>query len=89
MQFLLCLGRVKRVTGEWCRRWTDWFDFLGKNRPGHHLMGYEEARKFAQDAGIEGKEDYRQRYPEINEELKKAGKLELPSTPDKFYKDIG
>ena len=77
------------MTGEWCRRWTDWFDFLGTDRPADK-MSYAEAQKCVQDAGIRSGPDYQQGgYRKMNEKLKKDGKLELPRNPDRVYNGSG
>jgi hypothetical protein len=52
-------------------------------------MGFVEAQKSVRDHGIKSVRDYRQRYPEINEELKKAGKPGLPSLPEAHYEGDG
>ena len=75
------------MTGEWCLRWTDWFEFLGPRAS--NFMNYKDAQKCAQENGIKSLRDYVQRYAEINEELKKAGEPELPSHPDQTYKNSG
>lgn len=59
--------------------WTDWYDFLGKERPDFY-QAYVEARTAAQALGIKSQSDYIKRYREDPK---------LPATPFQFYADAG
>lgn len=55
--------------------WTDWFDFLGNERPDLYPT-YAETQAAAQALGIKNQPDYHKRYREDPR---------LPATPNKAY----
>ncbi|SDG80748.1 Phage integrase family protein [Pseudomonas benzenivorans] len=59
--------------------WTDWYDFLGNERPNLYPT-YTEAQSAAQALGIKRKPDYKKRYREDPR---------LPATPHVAYADAG
>ena len=59
--------------------WTNWYDFLGTERPNFYPT-YSEAKKATQNLGIKSNIDYKKRYKED---------LRLPSQPNKIYENIG
>jgi len=59
--------------------WTDWYDFLGNERPEFYPT-YAEAQAAAQALGIKSQPKYNKRYRED---------LKLPSRPDEVYADAG
>lgn len=58
--------------------WTDWYDFLGKEKSPWHT--YAKAQAAVQALGIVNLPDYNRRYGED---------LRLPSSPNKVYADAG
>ncbi|HEJ6043302.1 TPA: hypothetical protein SL824_000578 [Pseudomonas aeruginosa] len=59
--------------------WTDWYDFLGKERPDLYPT-YAEAQSAALVLGIKSRPDYQKCYRE---------NPRLPSQPESFYSDAG
>lgn len=59
--------------------WTDWYEFLGKERPNLYPT-YLEARAASQALGIQNLMDYRALHQQDTR---------LPSTPDRHYADAG
>jgi hypothetical protein len=59
--------------------WTDWYDFLGNERPDLYL-NYAEAQAAAQALSIKNLPDYKKRYRKDPR---------LPANPSKVYADAG
>lgn len=59
--------------------WSDWYDFLGTERPKFYLT-YNEAKNATQDLGIKTSHEYRKHYKEDSR---------LPSQPNQIYTNKG
>ena len=57
--------------------WIDWYSFLGKSKASYPT--YEEAQRIVKENGITSQTDYKSSHKELG----------LPSSPNRFYKNIG
>jgi superfamily II DNA or RNA helicase len=62
--------------------WISWGDYLGTNTGKQEYLSFLEARQFAQAAGLMSNRDW-------SPFIKKLKRLDLPKSPDVFYRNSG